>query len=72
MPWVVNECGRRGAIGAGLEFLAFIDCVTRSSCAFEIWPAAPRCHIGPVRQIATDAAIAGKPAHGLLTGGLYG
>jgi hypothetical protein len=39
---------------------------------FEIWPAAPRCHIGPVRQIATDAAIAGKPAHGLLTGGLYG
>src|SRR5665811_87426 len=33
MPWVVNECGRRGATGAGRELLMFVDCVTGASFA---------------------------------------
>src|SRR5450631_950574 len=28
MPWVVNECGRRGAAGAGREFFVSIGFVT--------------------------------------------
>jgi hypothetical protein len=28
MSWVVKECGRRGATGAGREFSVFIACVT--------------------------------------------
>src|SRR5260370_30606892 len=28
MPWTVNECGRRGAIGPGREFFVFIVSVT--------------------------------------------
>ena len=31
MPWVVKECGRRGATGAGREGLLVVDWVTRSS-----------------------------------------
>src|SRR5450759_1577763 len=33
MPWAVNECGRRGATGAGRELLMFVDCATGASFA---------------------------------------
>src|SRR6266702_6603046 len=40
MPWVVKECGRRGATGAAFEPVLRTACVTRSSsfCGFVSLP----------------------------------
>jgi hypothetical protein len=44
MPWVVNECGRRGAIGGVGGLFLSIDFVTRLlSCAEQ---GGRQCHIG--------------------------
>src|SRR6266404_8657673 len=42
-PWTVNECGRRGAMGAGRELFALVDCLVVVACPTEILASCPRC-----------------------------
>src|ERR1700691_3767824 len=51
MPWVVWECGRRGAIGSGPECLMPVGCVTRSS--FSAGVSGSPLHIGSGGWIAS-------------------
>lgn len=57
MPWAVNECGRRGATGAGRKFLVFIGCVTRSSLG-ALGQGCPISHIGSIQRIARTGGVA--------------
>src|ERR1700738_3860821 len=59
MPWAVNECGRRGAVGAGLVFVVW---VTWSLVGGGYGLPSP--HIGSIRRIARGAADAPAPCAG--------
>src|SRR5258708_2534493 len=49
MPWTVNECGRRGAIGPGREFFVFIGSVTVTKLLVRISGSGRRPHAISVR-----------------------
>src|SRR5260370_27777299 len=49
MPWRVNECGRRGAVGPGREFFVFIGSVTVTKLLVRISGSGRRPHAPSVR-----------------------